>query len=115
MSTHRLSLRATLPVLFALVAGAAGCETEMEMLPTEFISLAYVVMPSGASTVEKPLVLPIQSALTVCDRAGKIISISAAEGLASVTINLKGAATSPAQLALAINSNTKGAAEMLIK
>lgn len=99
-----------------LLAVGAGCGTSDEvMLPAEYISLAYVVDPPGTSTVDRPLVLPIQTGNTMCDRSTKNISITASAGLAAVTVNLRNTATAPGQLALTANANTKGVAEMIIK
>lgn len=120
MHIPRLSLRSTLLTVAAVccvaAGGVAGCDnTDVVMLPNEYISLAYVVDPPGTSTVERPLVLPIQSGNTMCDRTTKNISVTAASGLAAVTVNLRNTATAPGQLALTANGNTKGIAEVIIK
>lgn len=113
-----------LPLRFAFSVGllatgitAAGCGTEPEVTPTEYVRFNYTVTPPGTSTSGKPLVLTVGAAPmamgVTCQRANNKIVVYASDGVASVQFTLNGAtATMPNQVNLQATTQSVGSAEV---
>lgn len=92
----------------------AGCGSNTESLPSQYVTMTYSVTPPGATTGGTPMTLLVTSDATSCQRVSNKIVVSAALDAAGITFTLSGQAAQ-AQAALRADKDTATVAEVDLK